>query len=766
MRFNHPCPYCGLVVQLNHRHIGKQLRCQACGRIFYPRSYPGAREDRAQAKSEGARALTWAILGMVLFWPVGILGIPLGRAALRKDPSSGAATAAVILGWICATPVILGLAILGFMALVSVADHLLQKRQDWYVRSDADRAAQVRIAEEARQQAAEEARQRAQAEKLAKEAQEREAAKRAAAARRHTTNQQVIQLGTNDPSASVGEWADASQHAVQQGDLRLRVNRVRRKTKHLLIELVLSNVGKHGGINYQRWGTPALLEGPRLFDSTGSSLLLVPLESGGGSRLLIPPNGSVTELFLFEAPVGNLAQLKLELPASAFEGTGQLRIQIPERMLLFANAGTRGSSAVPQLRAVLADKDPQIRADAAAALGDLGSKAADAVTDLGQALGDKEAAVRKTVAQALRRIGPDAKAALPSLLESLTDADGDVRQAALEALDALGPFDRTDVHILVSALRSQGTRQRSFAAKALGRVGLETQSAVHALVEALGDNDTQVRAMAALSLGNAKVDVAETVLALTRLLKDSDQEVRANAIRSLEKLGPAAGSVRGLIEACNDSDKGLADLAATALTKLDRLSKEEVPTLMEALKNKRSDVRVYAATALGRMGREASRAVSTLIGALQDDDADVRHKVAVALGKIGPAAWSAAPDLAKALTDRDATVRQSAVTALEEIGPDAKAAVPGLLAALKDTSIRVQAVAALRKIGKAGVPDLIDALQQRHYQDRLAAIQILSDLGPDAVEAVPALTVRAKSDPYPNVRRAATAALQVIQAKR
>jgi len=77
-------------------------------------------------------------------------------------------------------------------------------------------------------------------------------------------------------------------------------------------------------------------------------------------------------------------------------------------------------------------------------------------------------------------------------------------------------------------------------------------------------------------------------------------------------------------------------------------------------------VRGLAVSALGGMD-ETKDTIPVLITALKDKNATVRRYAAYALGNIGPAAREALPSLTDALKDQDKTVRDGAQWALKKI---------------------------------------------------------------------------------------------------
>jgi HEAT repeat protein len=109
----------------------------------------------------------------------------------------------------------------------------------------------------------------------------------------------------------------------------------------------------------------------------------------------------------------------------------------------------------------------------------------------------------------------------------------------------------------------------------------------------------------------------------------------------------------------------------------------------------------------------------------------------------------AVPLFRDGLEDEDAGVRKCAAAALRQLGPDA---VPGLIASLDDDRPQVRRTAA-RALGvvigaREAIPMLIVMVQREpDTSARLAAVQALELIGPDASEGVPAvLDALASSD--------------------
>ncbi|MEW6381536.1 MAG: HEAT repeat domain-containing protein [bacterium] len=150
-------------------------------------------------------------------------------------------------------------------------------------------------------------------------------------------------------------------------------------------------------------------------------------------------------------------------------------------------------NAVEPLIADLKDQDPQVREDAAEALGKI--KNVRAVEPLIAALKDESPKVRENAAEALGRIR-DA-GAVNSLIVALQDEDRNVREEAAEALGRIGKAGAA-VEPLIAALRDEDQEVREEAAEALGKI--KDLRAVEPLIAALKDEEPEVKENAARAL--------------------------------------------------------------------------------------------------------------------------------------------------------------------------------------------------------------------------------------------------------------------------
>ncbi len=402
--------------------------------------------------------------------------------------------------------------------------------------------------------------------------------------------------------------------------------------------------------------------------------------------------------------------------------------------------------AIPALRDLTRDRDPEVRENARNVLNTLEGE------------GDDEAPDRSFL-EAVREgdipcwefdSGEDGAetSELGMLVEGLKDPDEDVRTAAAYRLSALA-----DSLPAVNDLPEGETRDAE--EEQAHAEGLKLRArAVTALIPALKDPDTQARWAAAWALrrlGPGLKVQKDVVAALTTMLKDRTSRVRLGGwIYFAFWLNDGGGSSR-----CGQKGNG-------------------------------EKVRIAAIQALAAFGPDAAPAVPDLIDALHDDDPLTRRFAVGALEPIGPAARSAVPSLIEVLrstvvlpaatdfmglspipgtsTTERLRLAVGAAQALKAIGPGAAPAIPELArlaTAETDESIAAAAVHALGGIGDAAVPALLRLVRDGDWPTRIGALDSLGRIGLKAASAIPEL-VRALSDDDEGIRAAAAAALEDI----
>ena len=146
------------------------------------------------------------------------------------------------------------------------------------------------------------------------------------------------------------EWVDATQDAVQQAGVRVRITGVAvgpvvvkdangrrgRGERSLVVRLRISNTGADRLVEYQSWSVAAASP-PRLEDNTGKAYTLKNLDRVVGQQrhAWLPAAKWVDDVLVFETPAPAIEWLRLELPCAGVGLPGQFRLEIPRRLIAF-----------------------------------------------------------------------------------------------------------------------------------------------------------------------------------------------------------------------------------------------------------------------------------------------------------------------------------------------------------------------------------------------------------------------------------------------
>jgi HEAT repeat protein len=272
-----------------------------------------------------------------------------------------------------------------------------------------------------------------------------------------------------------------------------------------------------------------------------------------------------------------------------------------------------------------------------------------------------------------------------SLLVSLSKPDPETRAKAVEGLARTRMPSAAPAIIRCLQDPDEGVRQK--AAQVLGWGGIPGNLAVPGLVKSLMDPKWEVRGTAALSLRDFAPELGDAPQELIGLLQDDSLEVRRIAADVIgEMIIPSNQTIIALTKALNDRSKYVRSAAANSLGKL--ASKNDtvaVTPLVELLKDNESIVRQQGAWALGQIGRRAlPEGFAPLSKLLEDKDWVVRVRGAFAIWSIGSNSQVALTSLVGTLLNGNVEGRCRAAQALSQMGPQAKAAIPALLQTLKD----------------------------------------------------------------------------------
>jgi HEAT repeat protein len=199
--------------------------------------------------------------------------------------------------------------------------------------------------------------------------------------------------------------------------------------------------------------------------------------------------------------------------------------------------------------------------------------------------------------------------------------------------------------------------------------------------------------------------------------------------------------------------------AADALADQGFAAQEAVPQLVAALGGSDAELQWRAARALGVIG--SPQAIPALRKTTDDADAMVRAQAIFALGRLKAADEDSLKAIIAKLTDKEVQVRRAAVRALALIKADRNVTLPLVVKLLEDSDpqVAMRALGAIAEGGAESIPALNAALA--HPEARYWACLALSEMGPEAKDAVPGLR-NVLADERPQVRLQATIALAEI----
>lgn len=399
----------------------------------------------------------------------------------------------------------------------------------------------------------------------------------------------------------------------------------------------------------------------------------------------------------------------------------------------------QGKDAVPRLRAAL--KHERAAYWACLVIADIGPDAAETVPELTDVLRHADPDVRLQAALALGAIGHAAQAAAPAMVNVLEkDEFSHVRLAAIYALAEMRAEGDTDDQALERLTKNDDQFLRMLSSWALARLHPDdpavVKRAVEQLVAGLESDDNGVQSAAGRALVDLKAPPEIAGPALVAALQDDDPAVIGNALDALAALGPKV--LDRLIPALQN--KELRRFAVGVLQRLGPQAAPAVPALAEILASPDADpeLRREVQLALAAIGPEAKATVPSLIESLSSPESDVQASAAYALGKIGPGAAGAAPKLRELFASDDERIQRVATWALIRILPN-------------DAQLIARAV-----------PLLIGGLQNERELVRLEAAVALGDLGAAAKGAIEPLK-KLLTDESPSVRAAAAEAIGKLE---
>jgi HEAT repeat protein len=308
----------------------------------------------------------------------------------------------------------------------------------------------------------------------------------------------------------------------------------------------------------------------------------------------------------------------------------------------------------PELKAALtqamtSDKEPEVRREVAAALGDFKGEAKDMIDALAQRLEkDDNAKVREAAARSLGRLAEFAGIHVPRLGQALKDADPATRTAAAEALIAFGDKAREVFPQLTEAALDPKNEvfMRIYAVRILAKHSARGDKTAEVLATILSEKSAalDLRQMTATALGLLGPQGLAGVAALAQAFeddrpgekqdKDQFQELRRTAGAALGKVGPkAVAALPAVVKVMHDPDVALR-AQAVRLTGVFGKDNAEVAThLVQLLKEERNaEVLVAVIQESAELGIQP--AVEQLTALAEDPRMTIRDAARVSLKKL------------------------------------------------------------------------------------------------------------------------------------
>jgi HEAT repeat protein len=234
--------------------------------------------------------------------------------------------------------------------------------------------------------------------------------------------------------------------------------------------------------------------------------------------------------------------------------------------------GDRARGAIPELRRLLSDKEPEVQLAAACALASPGWDQPAALPVLLKFLESPDASSRGEAARALSRFRDWAGEAQLALVKAVGDKDDDVRVAAIISLGMLGWEGQKTFDLLARLLADPNWKVRLCAMEAMLQRDEGLKPVLPAILKLAADPVAQVRAHAAIAFAGMPWALAETRELLERLTADPDAEARREAVWAIGNLALDGADVSALAPALRkalaDKDPRVRAAAAEALKKI------------------------------------------------------------------------------------------------------------------------------------------------------------------------------------------------------
>ncbi|MHC4955211.1 MAG: HEAT repeat domain-containing protein [Planctomycetota bacterium] len=358
---------------------------------------------------------------------------------------------------------------------------------------------------------------------------------------------------------------------------------------------------------------------------------------------------------------------------------------------------------------------------------------------------------RVTLVSAAARMG---NPGLHELVKLVDESEGEVREICIDALARQAPrvngrLKRAKKSNDPAAVAELEVACREVTRVLRGAVNDPDHARVHRVVRALRHLDAADAAMAK---------------PLHAVVAGEDDHLRVAALSLIGRLAPDTPETRALMIEMFATDDRRAHVAARYL-----IQSGESDVLASVVERALADPD-WAATLLAllpfldekldELRPTLEKARPVLKQALASEEMADWSMAARTLHALDGDAAPLVPMLVTRIQGDDRNARAAAIALLKQFGADAAPAIPALLAA-DDANARHVLAQLVPSVGGAATKPLIDALAAGDPKFRARCIDMIGSLGPDAVEATPAL-VRGLADDDDDVKRRSAAALALI----
>jgi HEAT repeat protein len=345
-------------------------------------------------------------------------------------------------------------------------------------------------------------------------------------------------------------------------------------------------------------------------------------------------------------------------------------------------------------------------------------------------LSDDNPLLREEAAAVLAEIGPGAKEALPELRPLLKAEAPALRLRAAIAVWKIERDLKTVLPVLQEALKEGHAGRRGLALQTLTQIGGRALEMAPVLVALFDDATPQERAVA----GNALRQMgAEALPAILDGLKRTSPDARKECVSLLlQFVNQDAKVAESVAERLKDEDKAVRLEAVRVLLTSVKYRLEVAATLAEAMRDRDLGHRRAASGMVFMMSPRPKEFLEVFVGLLDDPDAQIAGNAATAVWELTRDPKRVMPTLKRVLKDPSFNGHFAAMVALQQMGPAAIDCLPALLNSPRTDPNSLANI--VKNIGPPALPDLLGMVNSNtEVAIRRKAVEVLGHAGPDAL---------------------------------